>query len=147
MIHYIGSDTTPPVPLLGGTALLRWIDSGGSFDRSVPLHRIRLRWAALWFDRHLKLTGYRCAATGLPAKMVFIVGLWRSGTTVLHHALKEATGWATPRTWQCFRPADFLLAAEPRDLQAPRPMDEGRIGTFTPQEDEFASLLLGENSA
>jgi len=25
-------------------------------------------------------------------------------------------------------------------------MDEGRIGTFTPQEDEFAALLLGEDS-
>jgi hypothetical protein len=141
-----GPDVTHPVPLLGGRALLRWIDSGGSFDRRASHHRLRLRWAAFWFEHHLKLTSSRCAGCELPSAMIFILGLWRSGTTALHHALEEATGWTTPRTWQCFRPADFPLSAEPRDLQSTRPMDEGSIGTFTPQEDEFAALLLGESS-
>jgi omega-hydroxy-beta-dihydromenaquinone-9 sulfotransferase len=141
-----GPDVTNPVPLLGGRALLRWIDSGGPFDRHATLHGLRLRWAAIWFEHYLKLTSDRCAETELPSPIIFILGLWRSGTTALHNALEEATGWTTPRTWQCFRPADFLLAPEPRNVQASRPMDEGRIGTFTPQEDEFAALLLGEHS-
>jgi hypothetical protein len=146
MTHSIGSSVNPPVPLLGGQALLRWIDEGGAFHRSSLLHRRRLLWAAFWFERHLKLTANRCAATELPTKLIFIVGLWRCGTTALHYALKEATGWTTPQTWQCFNPADFLLMPTPRELETSRPMDEGRIGTFTPQEDEFAALLLGEDS-
>jgi hypothetical protein len=77
---------------------------------------------------------------------VFIVGLWRTGSTVLHSALCGETDWATPRTWQCFHPADFLFLPPPRLQQVARPMDEGIIETFSPQEDEFASLLLGESS-
>jgi hypothetical protein len=146
MTYWIGSSTNPPVPLLGGQALLSWIDLGGSFHRSSVFHRRRLQWAAFWFERHLKLTAGSSRNTALPTKIIFIVGLWRSGTTVLHNALKEATGWATPQTWQCFRPANFLLTPPPRESVALRPMDDGKIGTFTPQEDEFAALLLGEDS-
>jgi omega-hydroxy-beta-dihydromenaquinone-9 sulfotransferase len=146
MTDALGSSINPPVPLLGGQTLLRWIDDGGPFHRSSLLHRRRLQWAAFWFERHLKLTSNSCGATELPTKMIFILGLWRSGTTELHNALKEATGWATPQTWQCFRPANFLFTPPPRELVTSRPMDEGRIGTFTPQEDEFAALLLGEDS-
>jgi hypothetical protein len=135
-----------PISLGGGRELLRWIEAGGPVDRSLPLLHLRLRWAAYWFERFSELTGNRCSAMSLPNRLVFVLGLWRSGSTVLHQELAEATGWATPRTWQCFNPADFLLKPLPVDRQASRPMDVGMIGTFTPQEDEFAALLLGEDS-
>ena len=138
--------STKPVLLGGGQDLLRWIDSGGPVDRHLALQRLRQGWAAFWFERHAEITARQCATITLPTKMVFIVGLWRSGSTVLHRLLTDATGWATPRTWQCFRPADFLLAPAPRARQESRPMDEGLVGTFTPQEDEFAALLIGERS-
>lgn len=78
---------------------------------------------------------------------VFILGLWRSGTTVLHELLAECTGWNTPRTWQCFHPSTCFLAGAPRgEAEVERPMDAGRIHTHGPQEDEFALLLLGEPS-
>ena len=77
---------------------------------------------------------------------MFIVGLWRSGTTAMHELLVEATGWATPQTWQCFNPSTCFLSRRPADASITRPMDQGRIATRSPQEDEFALLLLGEPS-
>jgi len=135
-----------PVLLSGGQKLFDWIMAGGKPDRSGPLMSLRLRWAAYWFERLSSLAARRCETVQLPTKIVFILGFWRSGTTLLHQELVEATGWATPRTWQCFNPADFLLRAPPRERSTARPMDSGIIGTFTPQEDEFAALLLGEES-
>jgi hypothetical protein len=92
------------------------------------------------------MTAHRCTTTILPSNPTFIVGLWRTGSTMLHELLADATQWTTPRTWQCFRPANFLLVPPPRQRQVRRPMDEGYIGTHSPQEDEFAALLLGEPS-
>src|SRR6266403_127459 len=94
--------STKPVLLGGGQDLLRWIDSGGPVDRHLALQRLRQGWAAFWFEHHAEITARQCATITLPTKMVFIVGLWRSGSTVLHRLLTDATGWATPRTWQCF---------------------------------------------
>lgn len=135
-----------PVLLPGGQDLLHWIESGGPVDRHLALQNLRLSWAAYWFERYAEITARRCATFALPSKMVFIVGLWRTGSTVLHRLLADATGWVTPRTWQCFRPADFLLTPPPRGRQVVRPMDQGLIGTSSPQEDEFAALLIGERS-
>ena len=53
----------------------------------------------------------------------------------------------TPETWQCFNPSTCLLSKSPvLDLSSNRPMDEGHIRSRSPQEDEFAMLLLGEPS-
>jgi hypothetical protein len=89
----------------------------------------------------------RMASGGLTADPVFIVGLWRSGTTVFHELLTAVTGWATPQTWQCFNPSTCFLSPPPAiDRTIDRPMDQGRISSLGPQEDEFAVLLLGEPS-
>jgi omega-hydroxy-beta-dihydromenaquinone-9 sulfotransferase len=135
-----------PVLLNGGDRLRAWIESGGTPARPVVLRELRLRWSGFWFERYAVMTARRCAAIPLPADPTFIVGLWRTGSTVLHRLLTDATRWTTPRTWQCFRPADFLLAPPPRLRRARRPMDRGFVGTFSPQEDEFAALLLGDRS-
>jgi hypothetical protein len=87
------------------------------------------------------------ACERLPPDPVFIVGLWRSGTTAFHELLAAATGWDTPRTWQCFNPSTcFLTRAPQSDARIERPMDRGLITATSPQEDEFALLLLGEPS-
>jgi hypothetical protein len=143
----IPPDSCPrPVLFNGGERLCEWIESGGSPARPVALRGLRLHWSAFWFERYASMTARKCAMTSLPNNPTFIVGLWRTGSTALHRLLADATQWTTPRTWQCFRPADFLLAAPPRQRQVRRPMDEGYIETFSPQEDEFAALLLGEPS-
>jgi hypothetical protein len=136
-----------PVALRGGLTLSAWIEAGGSPQRRVRLRNLQHRWFGFWFERYAQMTAQRCAAVALPDDPVFIVGLWRTGSTTLHEALSNASGWTTPRTWQCFQPAAFALTSPPTYQQVVRPMDAGRISTFSAQEDEFAALLLGETSA
>ncbi len=122
--------------------------SGGRSGRVGGGYRLRLRWHARWFELNWKATTRRIASAPLPDDPVFVLGLWRSGTTVLHELLTACGRWATPRTWQCFNPSTCFLTSPPaEDAVVDRPMDEGRIATRGPQEDEFARLLLGEPSA
>jgi hypothetical protein len=141
------SDKKPgPAPLCGGRELSAWIEQGGTPQRPLKFRALRHRWSAWWFDQYARLAAQKCAHVPLPDDPIFIVGLWRTGSTVLHGALADATGWTTPRTWQCFRPAEFPLMSPPPVRQVGRPMDAGVIETLSPQEDEFAALLLGEPS-
>jgi hypothetical protein len=135
-----------PVLFNGGDRLREWIEAGGSPERPTILGEFRLRWSGFWFERYAAITERRCGRITLPRDPIFILGLWRTGSTVLHRLLADATQWTTPRTWQCFRPAAFLLTPPPRHRQVRRLTDDGHIGTFSPQEDEFALLLLGEPS-
>jgi|SRR5579863_5550184 len=135
-------------PLIGATALADWLRAGGRPTVQPFGHGARLRWNSYWFERNWRTSLQRFATVELPADPVFILGLWRSGTTVLHELLTACTQWATPRTWQCFNPSTcFLTAAPARAASVDRPMDQGQIATHSPQEDEFALLLLGECSA
>jgi omega-hydroxy-beta-dihydromenaquinone-9 sulfotransferase len=134
--------------LLGSRALADWILGGGRLAHRHLTRSAHLRWHAYWFEHNWHTEVRRLTGTPLPADPVFIVGLWRSGTTALHELLALCAPWTTPRTWQCFQPSTCFLTAPPsRMAVAPRPMDRGRIETHTPQEDEFALLLLGEPSA
>jgi hypothetical protein len=108
---------------------------------------LRQAWHAKLFDLNWRTQSLRLAAKPPVSDPVFILGLWRSGTTALHELLAAATGWDTPRTWQCFHPSTcFLSRAPAHDQVVARPMDGGRIGSLSPQEDEFALLLLGGDS-
>jgi len=107
---------------------------------------LRLRWHAQLFEYNWKMASARVASRCLPHNPYFIIGLWRSGTTIFHELLAAITGWPTPNTWQCFNPSTCFLLPPPSSKSAQRPMDGGRITTLSPQEDEFALLLLGEPS-
>jgi hypothetical protein len=135
-----------PVLLHPGRELQRWIADGGRPERFARWMRFRLRWSAYWFEKHAIISARQCAATTLPPNPTFIVGLWRTGSTALHELLAATGLWTSPVTYQCFRPAEFLLVPQPKVRSAPRPMDERQVGTLSPQEDEFAALLLGEPS-
>jgi hypothetical protein len=134
-------------PLFGGRALADWIRAGGRPARRVTAYVPRLCWHASWFEHNWSTQVRRLDKTNLPDDPVFVVGLWRSGTTALHELLAAATDWPTPQTWQCFNPSSCFLAPPPAsDTPVDRPMDQGRISARSPQEDEFALLLLGEPS-
>jgi omega-hydroxy-beta-dihydromenaquinone-9 sulfotransferase len=135
-----------PAALRGGQTLSAWVEAGGPPQRNVKFRGLQHRWFGFWFERYADITARKCASVALPDNPVFIVGLWRTGSSTLHKTLCDATGWTTPRTWQCFHPADFVLTSPPANQQVVRPMDAGLIDTFSPQEDEFAALLLGETS-
>jgi len=91
---------------------------------------------------------YGNAASPALPDPVFVVGPWRSGTTVMHELLVAASHGAAPRTWQCMNAAAFALGAPPRgSAAAARPMDGLPVQADSPQEDEFALLTVGVDSA
>jgi omega-hydroxy-beta-dihydromenaquinone-9 sulfotransferase len=131
----------------GARSLADWIRAGGPPRRPVRALGWRLRWHAHWFEQNWQAQAQRLQGLEPPRMPAFILGLWRSGTTVLHELLTACTGWSTPRTWQCFHPSTCFLTGPPAaEARVERPMDAGLISTHGPQEDEFALLLLGEPS-
>jgi len=134
-------------PLFGARALAEWIRRGGAPVRAPLGYGLRLKWHSLLFELNWRTQLERMPSGDLPADPLFIVGLWRSGTTVLHELVNACGGWVTPQTWQCFHPSTCFLTGPPRAAPAvKRPMDQGLIAAQGPQEDEFALLLLGEPS-
>lgn len=83
---------------------------------------------------------------------LFIVGHWRTGTTLLHEFLTLDARFTCPNTYQCLAPHHFLLTERFADfcfgwmLPSHRPMDNMPMGWRRPQEDEFALCLLGQPS-
>jgi hypothetical protein len=83
---------------------------------------------------------------------LFIVGHWRSGTTLLHELLMHDEQFCCPTTYQCFAPGHFLLTEGMVTsmlrwiMPAKRPMDDVATGWHRPQEDEFAMVNMGAPS-
>lgn len=93
--------------------------------------------------------GRKLAAAELHGPPVFIVGHWRSGTTLLHELMVRDERLSSPSTYQCFAPHHFLVSEWFFRrfcgwlLPGKRPMDNMAAGWDRPQEDEFALLTLG----
>jgi hypothetical protein len=83
---------------------------------------------------------------------IFILGHWRSGTTLLHELLVLDPRHAYPNTYECFDPCHPLLTQHlvrkyfTWMLPSRRMMDNMPIGWERPQEDEFALALMGAPS-
>ncbi len=80
---------------------------------------------------------------------LFVLGHWRSGTTFLHELLAQDTAqFQFPNTYQVVNPYTFLTteAVSTRAfkwmLPQTRPMDNMALKFTSPQEDEFAPLLM-----
>jgi hypothetical protein len=80
---------------------------------------------------------------------LFIIGHWRTGTTLLHEMLILDERHTYPTTYDCFAPHHFLLSGPWMTrwfrflIPAHRPMDNMAAGFDRPQEDEFAMCMLG----
>jgi omega-hydroxy-beta-dihydromenaquinone-9 sulfotransferase len=87
--------------------------------------------------------------TKLQEPPLFVLGHWRSGTTLLHELLMLDPRHTCPTTFQCLAPHHFLWTSwflPPMTrvfLPAKRPMDDMQAGWDRPQEDEFALVNLG----
>lgn len=96
--------------------------------------------------------GHEIARAELRHAPVFVLGHWRSGTTLLHELLARDPRHAAPTTYDCFNPHHFVLTRSwlpgllRRFAPARRPMDAMAAGWDRPQEDEFALALLGQPS-
>ncbi len=102
----------------------------------------------LGLTQHL-FFGDRIAQTKLAGPPIFVLGHWRSGTTLLHELLGLDQRYASPTTYQCFAPSHFLLTESIISkyfnwlIPNRRPMDNMKAGWSLPQEDEFALMNLG----
>jgi LPS sulfotransferase NodH len=93
--------------------------------------------------------GRPVAATKIEHPPIFVIGHWRSGTTLLHELLVLDERFTYPSSFACFAPNHFLLTEWMADpwlkflLPSHRPMDDMTIDWDSPQEDEFALCNLG----
>ena len=97
--------------------------------------------------------GRRLRGVPTPTDPVFIIGHWRSGTTMLHELLALDPRHRCPTTFESLSPNHFLLTSRWLRgvtrwlLPKRRPFDNMRVGVDRPQEDEVALALRGLGSS
>lgn len=107
-----------------------------------PFHWAMSRMQEWWFDRDIN-------AADIHPQPVFILGHWRTGTTLLHELLALDDRFACPDTYACFAPNHFLVTRPfitpwlKRLMPKTRPTDDMAAGFDHPQEDEFALCNMG----
>ncbi len=95
------------------------------------------------------LYGDELGRTKIDNEPLFVIGHWRTGTTLLHELLIQDPQFNYPDFCACFNPNHHLITARFFKRYAPwlaperRPMDNMAAGWDRPQEDEFALCLLG----
>jgi hypothetical protein len=109
------------------------------------MHGILKLCTQVWFGSQLERTLIRAAP-------LFIIGHWRTGTTLLHELLILDDRHTCPNYYQCLVPHHFLLSERLFTrlfawmMPKKRPMDNMEAGWDRPQEDEFALCMLGAPS-
>jgi hypothetical protein len=97
---------------------------------------------------------YKKQAEALPLDQppIFVIGHWRTGTTLLHDLFSVDPNLAYPTTFECFFPHHFLLTERVLSrvmrklLPKKRPQDDVPVGFDRPQEEEFGMMMLGEGT-
>ncbi len=108
----------------------------------TPFNDILAAVQAIFYSRKI-------ANAKLEEDPIFILGHWRSGTTLLHELMVMDERFASPSTYQCFAASHFLVSEWGMTrfgnflIPNKRPMDEMEAGWNLPQEDEFALMNLG----
>jgi hypothetical protein len=93
--------------------------------------------------------GRRIAETEIKDGPLFVIGHYRSGTTLLQELLCSDPRHTYPTTYECFSPHHFLLTEKifswflNSTLPSQRLADRMLQGTDRPQEDEAAMCCLG----
>ena len=137
--------------LPAGKALVAWLLAGARSARAPRARLWAYRWKAYWFEANWRRQEMLYPAARFEGEagrnLLFVMGFWRSGTTLLHELLAAGPGMAAPRTWQCMNPSGFRIAGPPAKRAAvSRPMDAVLVDALSPQEDEFALLARGAPS-
>jgi hypothetical protein len=95
------------------------------------------------------LHGDELSRTRIDNHPLFVIGHWRTGTTLLHELLIQDKQFNYPDFFACFNPNHRIISERffktYLKFLAPekRPMDNMAAGWDRPQEDEFALALLG----
>ena len=94
------------------------------------------------------LYGRKIARQQVEHSPVFILGHWRSGTTLLHNLMTLDPQFSFPNLYEVLFPENFLLTERVVTsltgwlIPKTRPMDNVEAGFHMPQEDELALLLM-----
>jgi hypothetical protein len=104
--------------------------------------------------RFLQNAWYGGRPEGTPVRQapIFIIGHWRTGTTLLHEYMILDPRHTYPTTYECLEPNHFLLTERLITrwlwflMPSRRPMDNMAAGWDRPQEDEFALCMMGQLS-
>lgn len=92
--------------------------------------------------------GRRVAQTQITQPPLFVIGHWRSGTTLLHNLLAQDPQFNCPNMYQCVFPNHFLLTESVVTkltgwlLPKSRPMDNMPATWDVPQEEDIALAIL-----
>lgn len=96
--------------------------------------------------------GRRIRNTKITQPPIFLLGHWRTGTTLLHEMMILDPRHGYPTYYECLEPNHFLLTERLFTrmfsflMPSRRPMDNMKAGWDRPQEDEFALCMLGQPS-
>lgn len=128
--------------------LRRWI---GGFPARNRLRRISISAAAwsnsFWEFWEEALYGRRVDQTHITQPPLFVLGHWRSGTTLLHQLLTLDPQFTYPNLYQvmfaghCLLTERFVSPLTSWAIPKTRPMDNIPVGWKMPQEDEVALQL------
>ncbi|OBB98532.1 sulfotransferase [Mycobacterium sp. 852002-40037_SCH5390672] len=93
----------------------------------------------------------RVAETVITDPPIFIIGHWRTGTTLLHELLVLDDRYIGPTGFECVAPQHFLLTERLAPLAGfmvskHRAMDNMDSSLYHPQEDEFVWIMQGQPS-
>lgn len=153
-----------PPPVSWQTGVI-WMGCGfGALWRLLAAHRFRLPWSSLPACAcDLSCAAFNSTLGGLqdllwartlnridlPDDPLFVLGHWRSGTTLLHELLALDPRHRCPTNYECFVPRHFLISQRWLKpcirflLPKNRIADSMPVEWELPQEDEFALLALG----
>ncbi len=118
---------------------------------AILIAALSLTNALLWLVQTV-LMGRKINRTKIDQDPIFVIGHWRSGTTLLHELLVRDPRHTYPDTYACFAPNHFLVSAWFMKpclrllLPSRRPIDNMPAGWDHPQEDEFALCNMGVRS-
>lgn len=105
-------------------------------------------WSSLFATTEKIRFGKEIAAAIPPTNPIFIIGHWRTGSTLLHKLLSLDPSMLAPTLFQVALPDSFLVSYKYYKpifktlVTEHRPMDMVRIGMDEPQEDEYAIYRL-----
>jgi omega-hydroxy-beta-dihydromenaquinone-9 sulfotransferase len=109
-------------------------------------------WSSIFGYIENKRFRAKIESSPVPKSPIFIIGHWRSGSTLLHQIMNLDANMLTPTLFQVAEPDCFLTARKYYRpimkllLRKNRPMDQVKLGMDEPQEDEYAIYRLTNHS-
>lgn len=140
-----------------GSSLRAWLSLMARNRFDVDLPHLHILAAQLFYCvANSGMSGVQAAIYGRAIRRtrfdrppLFVLGHWRTGTTLLHELLILDPRHGFPTTYQCLSPNHFLITERWFTklfgfiVPNKRPMDNMALGFDKPQEEEFAFSNLG----